>query len=46
LHEPKSYWPEPEEKDDEKKEWKSDPVLCRCGVEAKYGLVPSELGVD
>jgi hypothetical protein len=45
LHGPKSYWLELEEKDDEKKEWKSDPVLCRCGVEAKYGLVPSELGV-
>jgi hypothetical protein len=26
-------------------ECKSDPVLCKCGVQAKYGLVPSELGV-
>jgi hypothetical protein len=26
-------------------ECKSDPVLYKCGVEAKYGLVPSELGV-
>jgi hypothetical protein len=24
---------------------KFDPVLCKCGIEAKYGLVPSELGV-
>jgi hypothetical protein len=33
----------------EKNEWaedlKFDPVLCKCGIEAKYGLVPSELGV-
>jgi hypothetical protein len=32
-----------------KNEWaeelKFDPVLCKCGVEAKYGLVPFELGV-
>jgi hypothetical protein len=32
-----------------KNEWveecKSDPVLCKCGVEAKYGLVPLELDV-
>ena len=26
-------------------EVKFDPVLCKCGIEAKYGLVPSELGV-
>jgi hypothetical protein len=24
---------------------KFDPVLCKCGIEAKYGLVPFELGV-
>jgi hypothetical protein len=24
---------------------KFDPVLYKCGIEAKYGLVPSELGV-
>ena len=24
---------------------KFDPVLCKCGIEAKYLLVPSELGV-
>jgi hypothetical protein len=32
-----------------KNEWaeelKFDPVLCKCGIEAKYGLVPSKLGV-
>jgi hypothetical protein len=32
-----------------KNEWaeelKSDPVLYKCGIEAKFGLVPSELGV-
>jgi hypothetical protein len=32
-----------------KNEWteelKSDPVLCKCGIEFKYGLVPSEHGV-
>jgi hypothetical protein len=42
-----SYWPEPEAK--EKNEWaeelKFDPVLCKCGIEDKYGLVPSEFGV-
>ena len=33
----------------EKKEWaeelKSDLVLCKYGIEDKYGFVPSELGV-
>jgi hypothetical protein len=33
----------------EKNEWaevlKFDPVLCKCGIEAKYGLNPFELGV-
>jgi hypothetical protein len=33
----------------EKNQWaeelKFDPVLYKCGNEAKYGLVPSELGV-
>jgi hypothetical protein len=32
----------------EKNEWaeelKFDPVLYKCGIEAKYGLVPSKLG--
>jgi hypothetical protein len=27
------------------KELKSDPVLYKCGIEAKFGLVPSEIGV-
>jgi hypothetical protein len=44
LYGPKSHWSEPEEKE-KKEEWKSDLVLYRCGVEAKYGLVLSELGV-
>jgi hypothetical protein len=43
-----SHWPELEAKE-KKNEWakelKFDPVLCKCGIEAKYGLVPSELGV-
>jgi hypothetical protein len=42
-----SHWPEAKEK--KKNEWaeelKFDPVLCKCGIEAKYGLFPSELGV-
>ena len=28
-----------------RKKLKFDLVLCKCGIEAKYGLVPSELGV-
>jgi hypothetical protein len=40
---------EPEAKEKKKNEWeeelKSDPVLCKCGIEAKFGLVPSKLGV-
>jgi hypothetical protein len=44
-----SHWPEPEAKEKKKNEWtkelKFDPVLCKCGIEAKYGLVPSELDV-
>jgi hypothetical protein len=34
----------------EKNKWaeelKSDPVLCKCGIEATCVLVPSELGVS
>jgi hypothetical protein len=45
-----SYWLEPEAKEKKKNEWveelKFDPVLCKCGIEVKYGLVPSELGVS
>ena len=44
-----SHWPEPEAKEKKKneltKELKSDPVLYKSGIEAKYGLVPCELGV-
>jgi hypothetical protein len=44
-----SHWLEPEAKEKKKNEWeeelKSDPVICKCGIEAKFGLVPSELGV-
>jgi hypothetical protein len=47
-----SHWPEPEVKEKRYNQWaeeevKFDPVLvlCKCGIEAKYGLVPSELGV-
>jgi hypothetical protein len=49
LYGPRSHWPELEAKEKKKNEWteklKSDPVLCKCGIEVKYGLVPSELGV-
>jgi hypothetical protein len=49
LYGPLSYWPEPEVKEKKKNQWaeelKFDPVLCKCGIEAKYGLVPSEFGV-
>jgi hypothetical protein len=44
-----SHWLELEAKEKKKNDWteelKSDPVLCKCGIEAKFGLVPSELGV-
>jgi len=46
VYGPKSYWPEPTEKE------KQDEVImpstemkCRCGVLANYGLIPSELGI-
>jgi hypothetical protein len=49
LYGPRSHLLEPEAKENKKNEWveelKSDPVLCKCGIEAKYGLVPFELGV-
>jgi hypothetical protein len=32
-------------KNDWAEELKFDPVLCKCGIGAKYGLVPSEFGV-
>jgi hypothetical protein len=44
-----SHSSEPEAKE-KKNEWveelKSDLVLWKCGIEAKYGLVTSELGVS
>jgi hypothetical protein len=49
LYGPLFHWPEAEVKEKKKNQWteelKFDPVLCKCGIEAKYGLVPSELGV-
>jgi hypothetical protein len=48
LYGPRSHWHEPEAKENKNKwveELKSDPVLCKCGIEAKYGLGPFELGV-
>ena len=47
---PKSFWPEEAKEDSkEKKEEvitiEDEPTLCKCGVEAHYGLVPSELGI-
>jgi hypothetical protein len=49
LYGPRSHWPEPEAKEKKKneraEECKSNPVLCKCCVETKYGLVPSELDV-
>jgi hypothetical protein len=44
-----SHWSEAEVKEKKKnqraEELKFDPVLCKCGIEAKYGLVPFEFGV-
>jgi hypothetical protein len=49
LYGPLSHWPEPWVKEKKKNQWaeelKFDPVLYKYGIEAKYGLVPSELGV-
>jgi hypothetical protein len=44
-----SHCPEQEAKEKKKnecaEELKSDPVLCKCGIGTKYGLVSSELDV-
>ena len=32
-------------KEEKKVIFKAPPVMCECGVNANYGLVPSELGV-
>jgi hypothetical protein len=49
LYGPLSHWPEAEVKEKKKNQWaeelKFDPVLCKYGIETKYGLVSSELGV-
>jgi hypothetical protein len=50
LYGPLSHWPEPEVNEKRYNQWaeeevKFDLVLYKCGIEAKYGLVPSELGV-
>ena len=50
MYGPLCHWPEPEVKEKRYNQWpeeemKFDPVLCKCGIESKYGLVPSELGV-
>jgi hypothetical protein len=51
LYGPKSHWPEPEKEKEEVPEWKKKkrtikpPEVCKCGVEANYGLVPSGLGI-
>ncbi|CAO2173255.1 unnamed protein product [Urochloa humidicola] len=44
---PKSYWPDEETEKMKKPREISPPpkTLCDCGVEANYGLVPSELGI-
>jgi hypothetical protein len=48
LYGHRSHWHEIEAKE-KKKQWteelKSDPVLCKNDIEAKYGLVSSEFGV-
>jgi hypothetical protein len=44
-----SHWPKLEAKEKKTNEWakelKSNPVLYKCCIEAKYGLVPSKFGV-
>jgi hypothetical protein len=52
LYGPKNQWPEPpkqKEKEKEKKKqsviYRSPVVMCKCGVESNYGLVPSGLGI-
>ena len=38
-------WPEEKKKKNDRIITAAPPVKCKCGVEASYGLVPSELGV-
>lgn len=42
---PKSHWPEEQQKKKRKTIVPAPPVMCKGGVEAQYGLVPSELGI-
>jgi hypothetical protein len=40
--------PKEKEKEKEKKEkliYRDPPVMCECGVQSNYGLVPSGLGI-
>jgi hypothetical protein len=51
LYGPKNQWPEPpKQKEKEKKKesviYISPAVMCKCGVESNYGLVPSGLGIS
>jgi hypothetical protein len=45
LYGPKSHWPEPKEKKKDRIITPAPPVLCECGVEAHYNLVPLERGI-
>jgi hypothetical protein len=40
-----SHWPEAKAKEKERIIILAPPVLCKDGVEAHYGLVPSERGI-
>jgi hypothetical protein len=45
IHPPLGDFHKGKEKNEWVEELKFDPVLCKCGIEAKYGLVPFELSV-
>jgi hypothetical protein len=45
-----NQWPElPKQKEKEKKKqrliYRAPPVMCKCGVQSNFGLVPSGLGI-
>ena len=42
LYGPMFHWPEAKAKEKKRIITLAPPVLCKCGVEAHYGLVPSE----
>jgi hypothetical protein len=53
LYGPKNQWPEPPKQKKKEKEKKKERliyreplVMCKCGVQSNYGLVPSGLGID